>query len=174
MRKSKLHQHLSKIILRFPKSIFGHLMGISSWFWLGKMKIWNPRMFSRTEIRKTDHLTLILGTISWSEASSWNEVRPMVLNTVYCWDQIPVKHLCHKLILRNIEWWAPAWHWQPSCHFKSAGLSPVSCFHDFVLIQMAPSVGLSFTRRSQWFLQIYRCVTKIFTCLDSELNYTVI
>lgn len=101
-------------------------MGISSWFWLGKMKVWNPRMFTQTEIRKTDHLALILGTISSSEA--WNEVKPMVLNTVYCWDQIPVKHLCHKLLLRNTEWRAAAWHWQPSCHFKSAGLSPVSCF----------------------------------------------
>lgn len=48
-----------------------------------------------------------------------------MLNTEYCWDQIPVKHFCHKLALRKTEWWAPAWHWQLSCHFRSAGLSLV-------------------------------------------------
>lgn len=97
----------------------------------------------------------------------------MVLNTEYYWDQIPVKHLCHKLILRSTEWRAPARHWQLPCHFRSQ-LSPVSCSHDFVLTRMAPSVGLSSRWRSYWFLQIYRYVTKIFTCLDSELNYVVV
>lgn len=71
------------------------------------------------------------------------------------------------------EHWVPAWHWQPPCHFR-AELSPVSCSHDFVLTQMAPSVGLSSRRRSHWFLQIYQYVTNIFTCLDSELNYVVV
>lgn len=87
-----------------------------------------------------------------------------------CWDQIPVKHLCHKLILRNTEFQ----HGTGSPHATSEQNCPVSCSHDFVLTQMAPSVGLSSRRRSHWFLQIYQYVTNIFTCLDSELNYVVV